>query len=60
MTYPKDFKYERFDVEISYKCPNCGTKWFMSLDPSSTYAVMEYGLDIECDKCKTMLTVNDF
>ena len=59
MTYA-EVRYERFDVEISYVCPKCGQKYVMDLDASSVYAVMDYGLDIECDKCKTMLTLSDY
>ena len=52
-------EYERFYVEISYVCPECGQKWFMDLDQGSTYAVMEYGLEMKCDKCGTSLTLMD-
>ena len=46
-----DATYERYDVEISYTCPKCGTKRFCSIKSGDVYWMLEAGLDVTCDKC---------
>ncbi len=50
-------KIERFDCEISFKCPECGTEWFCGIELDDVYDLVNGFFRTECGKCGTKLEI---